>query len=624
MIKKPTKIDPYSAVLLLILALNAVLKWRYFCGLVAADDFSYSVYSYSMFRLPMSWDMSMDFRVLRLALLLPVTFLFRFLPPVDFVAVLYPMAVSFGSVVLVYLIGKKLYGVNAGILAAFVLATFPADIIYSTMLLPDGVVPFFLCLSVWSFLNADSETGRRAKLWYLAAGFSLFLAFITRENSYYFLLFFLPYAFKRERWNNGLYLFGAGFALPVVVLYSIYYVKSGDFLFNLHLAQHYRDPLIESGYIPENSRNWYSMLYLMFPGFFMKLTGRPVYLSALFGVTFYAGIFCVVYTTVKAFRKRDFRLLLAPWWFLIVYLYLEYGTISFSSYQMMRKLDRFLLTLTPAMAMAFGVVISDVLGLGGEKLINRKLLNEKIRKFKKTKLRHLSAFIMLVVLAYVFYTSFEVLDYQKTGRDNNLRIFRWGYYQVLKDKPHRPIYDTGGWWKNKLSFYYLPDLRYAEMPWRRSDMFRDLQTVSAPSELAGSYVILDRRHFSGENDLRIKHSYDDFVSYVKLPPEDWRLLGRNYDVEIYEVPGEWDYVEPDGKKLVLDSFYYSMKIGDFMLFTNCLHPDLISSLTEEQFAGLVKILVDKNNPVRSELLGERLEYRKHNGRWKIGFNLQEK
>lgn len=603
--------NPYYVALALILVLNAVLKWRFFCGLSQADDFSYGVYSFSMFRIPMSWDMNMDFRVLRVTLLLPVAVLFRFLPPADVVAVLYPMAASFGSIILVYLIGKKLYGINAGVLAAFVLATFPCDVLYSTMLLPDSIVPFYLSLSVWAFLNADSDTGGRSKLWYLLAGFALFLAFTTRENSYYFLLFFLPFAFSRRRLKNGLYLMGIGFALPVILLYSVYYVKSGDFMFNLHLAEHYRDPLIKSGYIPKNSVNWFVMLYYMFPILFMKLTGRPVIMSSLFGLTFYVGIVCIIYTVLKALKKRDFRILIALWWFLIVYLFLEYGTISFTSYQMMKKLDRFLLTLTPAMALSFGVVLSDAWGLG----------SEKIKHLKKIKRRWIAAFLSSVVMCSMLYSSYMVISAQKSNIDNNLRKFRWGYFNVLENKPHKPVYNTGGWWNNKLSFYFLPDLHYAEMPWRHSAMLRDLKAVNNPSDLAGSYVIIDRSHFSGDNDLRIKHSYDDFGSYVKLPPGEWTLLGSEYNIEIYEVPDGWSYIEPDGKDLALKSLLRSINISDFMLFLNSLHPDFLSRLTEEQLGTLIQILVNEKNPTRVELLGKRLEYREYNGHWKIFFNL---
>ncbi|HDY89105.1 MAG TPA: hypothetical protein ENH82_13450 [bacterium] len=347
------------AILCFILIINALLKWRFFCGLNQADDFQYGVYSYTMFRLPLPWDMSMDFRALRLALLLPVNLLFRFISPNSIVPILYPLLISFGTVFMVYIIGRKLYGVYVGLFSAFVIATFPADIVFGTMLLPDIIVPFFLCVSVYAFLKACDHGNRRSLFWYLISGFFVFLAFNTRENSYYFLLFFLPFTFNRERWKRGIYLIVVGFTVPILILYSIYYLKSGDFLFHLHLAQATRDSHIASGYIPANAINQFTMLYYMIPGLFR----HDFSISGMFGYTFYIGIPCVIYVGVKGIIQRNKSLLIILWWFLIVYLFLEFGTLSYSHYQMMKKLPRFLLTLTPAMALAYGVVLSDAFGL---------------------------------------------------------------------------------------------------------------------------------------------------------------------------------------------------------------------------------------------------------------------
>ena len=93
---KKADFNPYILALIAIFAINVFFKWHFFSGLVMADDFSYGVYSYSLFRLPLPWNMDMDFRALRFTLLLPVAILFRFLPPTEFVAVLYPMILSFG------------------------------------------------------------------------------------------------------------------------------------------------------------------------------------------------------------------------------------------------------------------------------------------------------------------------------------------------------------------------------------------------------------------------------------------------------------------------------------------------------------------------------------------------
>ncbi len=619
------RVDVSVWLLLGIIALNAALKWRFFSGLTQADDFSYGVYSYTFFRLPLPWDMTMDFRALRLALLLPVSLVFRLLPPSEFAAVLYPMLASFAMIPLVFLIGRKLYGNAAGLFAAFALATFPGDIIYGTMLLPDVLAPFFMVCAVWAFLNADDSTGGHSKGWYLSAGILMFLAFNTRENSYYFFLFFLPFAFRKERWKKGLWLMGAGFAAPILLLYGFYALKTGDFLYNLHLAQNQRDPLISSGYIPPNAKNWYMNIYFMFPGFFRAITGQPELASPLFGFTFFLGVPLLLYSAVKGWIRHDRLLMLAPWWFLTGYLFIEFGSISFSSYQMMLKLPRFLLTVTPPMALAYGFALSEAFGLGGKPEMED---DARKGKFKNTQLirrpNYLWFSVPAAVLAmgFVLFVSYSVMGYQKESMKYNMRSFRWAN-ELFKNRPHKPVYGTGGWWNNKLSFYFLPDLRYADLLWRRSDMLRDLKSVKDPEELRDSYIVLDRTNFSGQNDLRIRHEYGDFGSWAILPPKEWKLLGVKYGTEIYEVPAGWAWVEPDGQQLAHDSLLHALKIDDYVLFLYNLHPDFVKKLNKDQFWGLFTLLKDERDPNRSEILGNRMEYRKYEGKWKIFFNIFE-
>ena len=617
------RLDPAYGVLAAILAVNLFLKIRFFSGLCQADDFSYGVYAFSFFRLPLPWDMTVDFRALRLSLLLPVSLIFRVLPPGEFTAVLYPTLASFGTVVLVFLIGRRLAGTAAGLFAAGAFAVFPGDVIYGTMLLPDMLAPFYLTLAVWTFLRAE-DASAKAKWWYLAAGVSMFLAFNTRENSYYFALFFLPFAFSSVRWRRGLYYAAAGFAVPVLLLYALYGLKSGDFLYNLHLAESQRDPLIRSGYIPKNADNWLRCLWYMLPGVHSAPNGARIFASSLFGYTFYLGIPCLAYAALKGALRRDRMLLLAPWWFLVGYLFLEFGSISFDRYQMMLKLPRFLLTLTPAMAVGFGIVLADAFGFGRNRAPAEPRESRKMKAPAKRRggaYRYLTTPAAAAAVLWMLVTSWEAMSYQSDSLKRNMQTFRWGYRDVLKDLPHKPIYGTGGWWNNKLSFYLLPDIRFADMPWRRSTMLRDLKAVKNPSGLADSYIVLDRTNFTGQNDLRIRHSYDDFGSWVLLPPKEWKLFGVKYHTEIYEVPAGWTYAEPDGKQLAYGSLLHALRMDDFMLFFYSLHPDFLKTLSEERFWSLFALLKNEQDPKRAELLGSRLQYREYNGRWKIAFTL---
>jgi len=595
----------YYYALFAILALSIVLKWRFFCGLVQADDFSYGVYSYTMFRGIWPWNGEMDFRILRFGLMLPVSLIFGILPPNEVTAVLFPAAASLGTIVLVFLIGRRLYGPNAGIIGAFVFATFPGEVLYGTMLLPDIVVPFYLGLAVMLFLFAEEDKGHKGKLYYLLAGFCIFAAFVTRENSYYFFLFFLPYAFSAQRWRRGLYLIGAGFIVPVIALYGVYYLKNGDFLYNVHLAMEARDAQIASGYIPANAVNLFTQFKYMFPVF---IQGGGM-LSGTFGFTFYLGLPCLVYTVLRALKRKDRSGLLVPWWFLIVYLFLEFGTLSFSHYQVMKKLPRFLLTLTPAMALGFGVTVNDALGLGAR----------TIKRWKDFRIRWLTGIPALAVMVVLLYTSFGVAVAQRDAHRANMEPFRWAYYTVLKNHPPKPVYHTGGWWNNKLSFYYLPDVRFADMNGRRSPMLRDLKAVEKPSELAGSYVIIDRSHFTGQNDLRIRLSYDDFGFYVLLPPKEWSLLGSGYDVEIYEVPEGWDYTQLSGEAAIRSLLDLSLRMRDPMRFLYCLHPAFVRTLDQNSFFALFNKLIGMSESDRSAWLDRAVQVENYEGKWRVVF-----
>ena len=150
-------IQPELVMLIVAILVSAIFKSLYFNGLVMADDFSYGVYSFSLFREPLPWDMSIDFRALRFSLLLPVALLYKILPPTEVVSVLYPLVLSFGVIVIVNNIGRKLAGPTAGGFAALVMALMPGNVRFGTVLMPDIVAQFLLAAAALMFRVAEDE-----------------------------------------------------------------------------------------------------------------------------------------------------------------------------------------------------------------------------------------------------------------------------------------------------------------------------------------------------------------------------------------------------------------------------------------------------------------------------------
>ena len=608
------KIDNVSLLLIFILIVNITLKFKTFCGLVQADDFSYAVYSFSMFRIHFPWDMSIDFRELRYTLLLPVALIFKFFQPSETVSVLYPAVLSCGTIVMTYLIGKKIYGTVAGLIGAFIIATLPQDVLYGTQLMPDILVPFFLSGAVYMFLIAIETVKPKSYLWYALSGAMVFLAFNTRENSYYFLLFYLPFIFNRERWKNGIYFILAGFAVPVLMLYTFFLIKSGDFFYQLHLAKQAAEPLIKSGYIPANHINKFTILYYMYPFIFKGVDFATLFLSNVYGLAFIAGTPFLIYSVCKAGLKKQWRYLIVPWWFLLTYLYLEFGTVSFTDYQMMKKLPRFLLTMSPALAAGFGLVLSDLIGWGFPKITGKAGTLKKPELFKKV----FTVPVLAVFFLFHFYLTIVVFFVETdTYKENNAK-YRWAYYNVLNNHPVKPVYNTGGWWNNKLSFYFLPDIRFADLQWKKSDMLRDLLKVVNPDSLKGSYIIIDRSHFIGNDDSKINRSYDNLPDFLILPPKEWKLLGNDFKTEIYEVPESWKYHKPDPKELAFGILQYAIKIDDALLFYSVLHPDMTSLLSPDEYFDFYKKIKNTGSPENINLMNS-MEYREYNGVIKLFF-----
>ena len=90
------------------------------------------------------------------------------------------LAAAFGvaTIILIYLIGRLLYGPKAGLMASFFLALMPYHVVVSRQVLLDGPMTFFATLAL--YLVARYATSARAQ-WILAAGAAVGLAFLSKE-----------------------------------------------------------------------------------------------------------------------------------------------------------------------------------------------------------------------------------------------------------------------------------------------------------------------------------------------------------------------------------------------------------------------------------------------------------
>ena len=174
--------------------------------------------------------------------------------PFYFIGRLWSALLGTGTVILVYLTGKRLYSTLAAIGAAFLVAVLPLHLLHSHYATVDVPVTFLITIS---FFFSASLLGKRSLKYYLLAGATAGLAAAAKYNGIFTIFPFLAAHLLRERGGEkGVgrrigdpYLFfglgAAAIAFAITTPYSI--IELSRFLQDIGTQSHY---LINSGHGP--------------------------------------------------------------------------------------------------------------------------------------------------------------------------------------------------------------------------------------------------------------------------------------------------------------------------------------------------------------------------------------
>ena len=123
-------------------------------------------------------------------------FFMRIFGPSAFAARLPSALAGFFTIFLIYLIGPSLYSKRVGLLSAFILTVSNYLIWISRTALLEGVMIFFIALSIYFFIKAWSNT-KYLFLWGIALGLALISKYVAFCLIPVYLLFIL---FKKRNW----------------------------------------------------------------------------------------------------------------------------------------------------------------------------------------------------------------------------------------------------------------------------------------------------------------------------------------------------------------------------------------------------------------------------------------
>ena len=147
---------------------------------------------------------------------------------------LLPITCSMLSGILVFLIGRKLFSEEVGLLAATIFSLLPLEVLYSATVKTEPVVVLITCISIYcATLYLPDKNGK----WLFAAGIFAAMGFYVRESALVIPVVIIAYILsiygnQMRKIVRGLTIFGVGYMGVVLVVLSAYsrFYKPSDLI----------------------------------------------------------------------------------------------------------------------------------------------------------------------------------------------------------------------------------------------------------------------------------------------------------------------------------------------------------------------------------------------------------
>jgi hypothetical protein len=336
--------DPEPAWLFGLFLLALLLRLACFTGIIGSDDLGYS--GYAQLIAEGRYVPEYHHFATRYGLILPVGLIYALVGINEWSTIALPLLASSLSVVLLALIGTRLFGLRVGLIAGLLYATFPIELRYATVLVPEPLAEFYVLLAV--LVHVRTENRAPVALGALA-GACLGIAYLTKEPA----LFVVPALFidaaLRRRWRQALGI-AVGLGAIIACEHTYYLVTSGDVLFRFHaLTLHNKIST------PDPSRGVaLDLAYRLFKSYprMMLVPNEHFGLHSLVTLILSA----VAFWWFRKDRRTYFLLI----WASLPWLYLDFGSSSFTRYILIPDAPRYIAFAYPPLFLLAARLIADL------------------------------------------------------------------------------------------------------------------------------------------------------------------------------------------------------------------------------------------------------------------------
>jgi 4-amino-4-deoxy-L-arabinose transferase-like glycosyltransferase len=450
-------------------------------------------------------DIQRNVNGLRMMVIYPVGFFFWMFDVSEYSAAVYPLLCSLGGIVLIFYFGKVFFDEKTGLIAAFLLSFYPLDVLYSTQVMPDVPIAFFMAVSVFLFLKNELAGGNNNSLIFLSGLFTG-IAYLARVSGLINLVFFIPYMVYRSvhdrKIRSNYAFFFAGMLLCMLgegVFYSLRSGNIGDMTLRYRVVTGFFEDTVGKNqrldYLPRVMLNLDSGYRFMWDNKF----------EAQYGLFYYLIIPAILYVLLIR-EKRAYPLVL---WAGALFLWSNFGSMSLTGYKLMHRLARHMTIITVPCIL----VLSHVLTAN---------LRKKGNAFRRALSIATILFLMTTSIYYIHYrwVYLEISTYDAKA-----------IYNLLKDLDEKPVYcspQIGG----HLNFYFKYD---------RKEPVKSITRIDDCDEIKDSYVITN--DWRGYLNIRFLSKINPCLD---SPPDKWVLLKTitgpeigvysRYDPKVYYAP----------------------------------------------------------------------------------------
>ena len=349
--------------LILIVAVGVALRILMWSHAWGSDDTNYAHdawrASFDFFG-PMAEGAKHNHHSLRKGLLLPTALMYRLFGVSDWTTGAWSFVCSIGLIVVAHRFARRIFSSEpAGLVAAVLMAAFPLDIIFASVLWPTEPQAFLAALGMYLFFRAEdtASDGRPpAARDYFLGGACIGLAYLVHITALFLGLFFAAYIvvyWRRFRWQ--ILLVAVGVVAVIFAEQLAFYIYHQEWLYSFRVTNESQNLGAGFGYI----RNWEGTSLLIEGTAWASFVAGPWSMALLnqeFALYYVVGLPAMIYVAIKARQPWAMRPLLL--WFVTQFLWIAYGSTNPAKWVWLGRMPRYYSPVTlPLMLVLTYVVV---------------------------------------------------------------------------------------------------------------------------------------------------------------------------------------------------------------------------------------------------------------------------